>query len=53
MKATASHTTNTPRPADPRRVPDELKPFLNELARLIANDVLREEAARQLNREAK
>ena len=48
MKAPASRiTTNTPHPGDPRRVPEEIKPFLDELARMIAADVLRAEAARQ------
>lgn len=48
MKHPALHThTDTQRPADPRRVPEELKPFLDELARMIAADVLSEEAARQ------
>jgi hypothetical protein len=32
---------------DARRVPEELKPFLIEVARLIANDILREEAEHQ------
>ena len=47
MKRHASITfADVQRLGDARRVPDELKPFLIEVARLIANDILREEAAR-------
>jgi hypothetical protein len=51
MKRHASITfADVQRHGDARRVPEELKPFLIEVARLIANDILREEAARTSRR---